>query len=56
MFLCVFRIADMGVNKKLNCLNYDATVELGTRIITLPSPDKSFIEILLPEIENDDGM
>lgn len=55
MFLCVFRIADMGVNKKLNRLNYDATVELGTRI-TLPSPDKSFIEILLPEKENDDSM
>lgn len=45
----------MGVTKKFHNLNYDATVELGKKR-TLPSPDKRFIEILLPEKENDDGM
>lgn len=45
----------MGVNKQFHHLNYDATVELG-KPFTQPSPKKSFIEILLPENENDDGM
>ncbi|KAF4079735.1 hypothetical protein AMELA_G00181670 [Ameiurus melas] len=47
-------IADMGVTKKFHNLNYDATVELDKK--TLPLPDKSFIEILLPENENDDDL
>ncbi|XP_026779472.3 DNA helicase B isoform X1 [Pangasianodon hypophthalmus] len=48
-------IADMGVSKKFHHLSYDATVELG-KTFTLPSPDKRFIEILLPEKENYDDL
>lgn len=44
----------MGVSKTFHHLNYDATVELG-KAYTLPSPEKRFIEILLPANENDDG-
>ncbi|KAG7320399.1 hypothetical protein KOW79_016252 [Hemibagrus wyckioides] len=48
-------IADMGVSKRFHHLNYDATVELG-KACTLPSPEKRFIEILLPAKENDDDL
>lgn len=44
----------MGVSKRYHQLNYDTTVDLG-KTSTLPSPDKRFIEILLPGKENDDG-
>lgn len=44
----------MGVSKRFHHLNYDATVEL-CKAFTLPSPEKRFIEILLPADENDDG-
>lgn len=45
----------MGVTKRFRSLNYDATVEMGKNF-TLPLPEKSFIEILLPERQKDDGM
>ncbi|XP_027007574.1 DNA helicase B [Tachysurus fulvidraco] len=48
-------IADMGVSKKFHHLNYDATVEL-RKAFALPSPEKRFIEILLPANEIDDDL
>ncbi|KAF5908362.1 DNA helicase B [Clarias magur] len=48
-------IANMGVTKKFRPLNYDATVEMG-KTFTLPLPEKSFIEVLLPEQQKDDDL
>uniref|UniRef100_A0A4W4GIR8 UvrD-like helicase C-terminal domain-containing protein n=1 Tax=Electrophorus electricus TaxID=8005 RepID=A0A4W4GIR8_ELEEL len=47
-------IADMGEKKRICHLNFDAVVDL-SETVTMPSPNKKFILILLPRVRKDDG-
>ncbi|XP_026857969.2 DNA helicase B [Electrophorus electricus] len=49
------RIADMGEKKRICHLNFDAVVDL-SETVTMPSPNKKFILILLPRVRKDDDL